>query len=132
MLAPDLRPSLTDWRDNPRQRGRQKYHNVRCVHQGLTFDSKAELKRWLDLSMLLKAREIKDLRRQVPYLLIPKTARPSGGHERECTYIADFVYVDRNGRTVVEDVKGAVTPEFRLKRKLMLFVHGVEVREVKA
>ncbi len=46
--------------------------------------------------------------------------------------LADFVYVDANGRQVVEDVKGAVTPEFRLKRKLMLWRHGIEVKEVRS
>lgn len=126
------RPSLTDWRDNPRQRRHEKYANVRCEHNGEKFDSKAELRRWLDLCLLAKAREITKLERQVPFLLIPKTARPSGGHERECSYIADFVYVDRTGRRVVEDVKGCATPEYRLKRKLMLHLHGVEIREVKA
>ena len=69
--------NLTDWRDKFRATRPGRSPQRRCVHQGLTFDSKAELKRWLDLTMLLKAREIKDLRRQVPYLLIPKTARPA-------------------------------------------------------
>jgi hypothetical protein len=47
-------------------------------------------------------------------------------------YLADFVYLTKEGARVVEDVKGAVTPEFRLKRKLMLHVHKIEVQEVRS
>lgn len=126
------RPSLTDWLDNPRARRSGKYNNEHCEVDGEKFDSKAEAKRWCELRLLAKAREITDLKRQVPYLLVPKTARPSGGFERECSYVADFTYTDRTGRSVVEDVKGATTPEFVIKRKLMLHLHGIEVRLVKA
>ena len=58
--------------------------------------------------------------------------RPSGGWERETKYLADFAYRTKDGTIVVEDVKGAVTPEFRLKRKLMLHVHGIEVQEIRS
>lgn len=126
------RPSIIDWRGAPRQRRHEKYRNVRCEHEGQRFDSRAELRRWLALLLLQRAGEISELRRQVPFVLIPKQRRPSGGHERECSYVADFVYVDRRGQRVVEDVKGAVTPEYRLKRKLLLHVHGIEIREVAA
>lgn len=127
------RPSISDWRDNPRQKRHEKYQNVRCEHDGMKFDSKAELKRWLELQVMLRAKLIGKLERQVPYQLIPATKRPSGGAERACSYIADFRYVDLERKcVVVEDVKGAVTPEFRIKRKLMLHVHGIEIREVKA
>lgn len=132
MIPIDMRPSLADWRDNPRARRAGKYNNKVQQFEGMTFDSTAELNRFLHLRILVRAKEITKLRRQVPYLLIPKTARPSGGSERECTYLADFVYVDRTGVEVVEDVKGAVTPEFVIKRKLMLHLHGIEIRLVKA
>ncbi len=66
------------------------------------------------------------------FVLIPRLTRPSGGVERETAYLADFVYLDEAGHRVVEDVKGAATPEYRLKRKLMLHVHGIEIREIKA
>lgn len=131
MIPIGLRPNLAAMRDTPRVRGGAKYSNVRTEHDGMMFDSKAELKRWLELQILERIGEVKDLKRQVPYLLIPKTPRPSGGHERECSYVADFTYTDRRGRAIVEDVKGAATPEYRIKRKLMLFVHGIEVLEVK-
>lgn len=124
---------LAAMRDQPRQREDRKYRNVVVeTDDGLRFDSKAEHRRWCYLQQLAKAREITDLRRQVPFELIPAQVRPSGGKERPTVYVADFVYVDRTGLQVVEDVKGASTPEYRLKRKLMLWRHGVEVREVRA
>lgn len=129
------RPSLTTLRDNPaekRQRRGQKYGNQKVTDQGITFDSKAEHKRWVYLCMLAKTGEIRDLQRQVPFELIPATPKPRGGIERPTIYLADFVYLDKAGKQIVEDVKGAVTPEFRLKRKLMLFRHGIEIHEVRS
>ena len=129
------RPSLTAMRDAPAEKVRrtQKYGNQKVVDKGITFDSKAEHKRWAYLVMLEKAKEIRDLRLQVPFELIPAQVSPSGKKERPTVYLADFTYIDaRTGKTIVEDVKGAVTPEFRLKRKLMLHVHGIEVQEVRS
>jgi hypothetical protein len=68
----------------------------------------------------------------VPFELIPAQVSPSGKRERPTMYLADFVYRTADGIEVVEDVKGAVTPEFRLKRKLMLWRHGIEVKEVRS
>lgn len=127
--------STTVMRDAPaeRSRGGQKYGNVKVEDGGITFDSKAEHKHWLYLKLRQRAGEITDLRLQVPYELIPAQARPSGGKERPTTYIADFVYVEvKTGRTVVADVKGASTPEYRLKRKLLLWRHGIEILEIRS
>ena len=73
---------------------------------------------------------ISNLREQVKYVLIP-TQRDSQGNllERECSYYADFVY-DKNGVTVVEDTKGFRTKEYTIKRKLMLHVHGISIKEI--
>lgn len=121
-------------RDAPAEKARrsQKYGNTKVVDGGITFDSKAEHKRWQYLVLLQKAREISDLQLQVPFVLIPAQVAPSGKKERATVYIADFAYVTSAGIRIVEDVKGAVTPEFRLKRKLMLHVHGIEVREIRS
>lgn len=128
------RPSVTAMRDSPaeRQRRAQKYGNEKVLDKGITFDSKAEHKRWQYLALMERAKEIKDLRLQVSFELIPAQVSPSGKKERPTVYIADFVYRYKDNSTVVEDVKGAVTPEFRLKRKLMLYVHGIEVKEVRS
>ena len=50
--------------------------------------------------------------------------------EKECSYIADFVYKDKDGKTIVEDTKGFRTETYLIKRKLMLFIHGVKIHEV--
>ena len=73
---------------------------------------------------------ITDLRRQVPFTLIPSQKGADGKViEYPVKYIADFVYTE-NGKTVVEDVKGYKTPEYIIKRKLMLQVHGIRIKEV--
>ena len=102
-----------------------KYNNTRIRVDGRLFDSKAEAARWQELSLLERAGEITELERQVEYELIPKQKG-----ERAVKYIADFRYVDHEGKTVVEDTKGVKTPVWIIKRKLMLRVHGIRVREV--
>lgn len=126
--------SLTDMRDKPVERKKRdkKYGNTMVTDGALKFDSKAEHKRWQFLVMMEKGKEIKSLRLQVPYELIPAQTTPSGKSVRPTVYVADFVYVTKGGKTIVEDVKGAVTPEFRLKRKLMLERHGIEIQEVRS
>lgn len=91
---------------------------------GQVFDSVKEYHRWCDLRLLERAGRISDLKRQVSYELIPKQ-----DGERACTYAADFVYKDADGKTVVEDTKGYRTEVFRLKKKLMLWVHGIKIKE---
>jgi hypothetical protein len=91
---------------------------------GQVFDSHREYQRWCELRLLERAGRITDLHRQVTYLLIPKQEG-----ERACSYVADFVYME-NGKTVVEDTKGFRTKDYIIKRKLMLYVHGIQIREV--
>ena len=102
-----------------------KYNNTKIRVDGRLFDSKAESARWLELLLLERVGEITELERQVEYELIPKQKG-----ERAVKYIADFRYVDHEGKTVVEDTKGVKTPVWIIKRKLMLRVHGIRVREV--
>ena len=118
-----------------------KYRNEKVrTKDGETYDSRKEFRRAKELELLERAGEISNVRRQVKYTLIPaqrgpEEIGPRGGKrpgpllERECSYIADFVY-EENGETVVEDVKGIRTPEYKIKRKLMLWIHGIRIREV--
>lgn len=87
------------------------------------FDSQRELKRWEELRLLERAGKITNLRRQVPYELIPKS-----GRLRKIVFVADFVY-EENGKEVVEDSKGFRNRLYMLKWRLMLWVHGIEVLE---
>ena len=95
-----------------------------------TFDSKHEADIYTELSLQERAGEISNLQIQVPYELIPTQKAPSGKTYRNCKYIADFVYRDKDGNTVVCDAKGYRTKEYSIKRKLMLLMHGIEISEV--
>lgn len=106
-----------------------KYHAKKTELDGITFDSRKEAQRYAELKLLERSGAIHNLQRQVRYELIPAQKKDGKTIERACHYIADFVY-EENGKTVVEDVKGFRTKEYVLKRKLMLQVHGIEVREV--
>lgn len=106
------------------------------------YDSKKEHRRANELKLMQSAGLISDLREQVPYELIPaqygKGISPRTGEpknrmclERSCRYVADFVYRDNEtGDVVVEDVKGMRTKEYVIKRKLMLFRHGIKIKEI--
>lgn len=106
------------------------------------FDSKREWRRYGELTQLMRACKITDLQCQVKYVLIPAQREPDiigprGGRkpgkliEHECSYVADFVYHDLStGETVVEDTKGFRTKDYIIKRKLMLWVHGIRIHEV--
>jgi hypothetical protein len=123
-----------------------KYGNQKVVYDGIEFDSRREMYRYMDLSFLVRAGAISDLKRQVAFELIPvqrekstkvykkgrKKGQPIEGKviEKAVTYIADFVYKDNaTGQTVVEDVKGTRTKDYVIKRKLMLYIHGIKIRE---
>lgn len=122
----------------------KKYHNKKIKVDGIIFDSKKEAVRYKELKILEKAGIIHDVQRQVKYVLIPAQYEPTSSVyvkgnnkgkpkkgkliERECAYYADFVYT-ANGETVVEDTKGVKTPEYIIKRKLMLYVHNIKIKE---
>lgn len=105
-----------------------KYHNRKVTRDGETFDSVKEYRRFCELRLLERAGAVTDLRRQVKFELIPAQRIDGKVVERACSYVADFVYQE-NGQQVVEDAKGMRTQEYRLKRKLMLWVHGIRIRE---
>lgn len=100
---------------------------------GKIFDSQAEAFRYQELLLLQRAKQISDLKTQVEYVLIPAQKENGKVIERKCSYIADFVY-NENGKTVVEDVKGyrggATYEIFKIKRKLMLHVYGIKIKEI--
>ena len=107
-----------------------KYNSKKTVVDGQKFDSKKEARRYQELLLLEKAGEIKNLSRQVKFVLIPSQRDENGKVvERECSYKADFTY-EEGIKTVVEDVKGFRTKEYIIKRKLMLYQYGIRLREV--
>lgn len=116
-------------------RKRNKYH----AQASGGYDSRKEHRRANELRLLQRAGLISNLREQVRFELIPAQYGACGKDfkgretrvllERPCSYIADFVYTDSSGNTVVEDTKGVRTKEYIIKRKLMLHVHGIRITE---
>lgn len=121
-----------------------KYKNNKCIVDGIVFDSRREARRYRELMLMQAAGKISRLQRQVKYVLIPAQYLPTGEvykrgekkgqpklkqAEQECAYIADFAYYE-DGKMVVEDTKGMRTRDYIIKRKLMLYVHGIKIREV--
>lgn len=124
-----------------------KYGNKKVVIDGEIFDSKREARRYQELKLLERCGAIYNLKRQVTYELIPaqrekstrvytkgrKKGQPIEGKviEKAVTYIADFVYKDNvAGKEIVEDTKGMRTRDYIIKRKLMLYIHGIKIQEV--
>lgn len=104
---------------------KSKYHAKPVTVDGIRFDSKREAERWQQLLLLYRAGEISNLRRQVPYVLIPKS-----DYGRDIVYRADFVYVDKSCIEIVEDAKGFKTDIYRLKKRLMAEKYGIIIKEV--
>ena len=125
-----------------------KYKSRKTILHGIKFDSMKEARRYQELLLLERAGAIHDLQRQVKFELIPAQYEeiPTGEFykrgdrkgqpkmkrvcvEESVNYIADFVYHE-NGVKVVEDTKGVKTKDYIIKRKLMLWVHKIKIKEV--
>lgn len=102
---------------------RSKYNNQRVVLDGYTFDSQAEARRYRELCLLYDAGEITDLAVHPKYPLVVNG-------QVVANYLADFSYTVADGREVVEDVKGVRTDVYRLKRKLVRALYGIDIVEV--
>lgn len=109
-----------------------KFGNRKVEIDGITFDSQHEASRWRELKWVEAAGEISHLERQVPYELIPTIRDEKTGKviQRSVSYVADFVYQTANGEWIVEDAKGYRTEAYKIKKKLMLWRHGIRIVEV--
>lgn len=108
-----------------------KYRNKHVTVDNILFDSVREARRYTELKLLQKGGYITGLQLQVPFELLPSQRDGNGKVvERKVKYIADFVYTDKAGQMVVEDAKGCKTEVYLLKKKLMRYVHGIEIKEV--
>lgn len=130
------------------KRSYSKYRAKKVTVDGIDFDSQKEANRYQELKLLEKDGKIKNLKLQVPFVLVPtqfeeiviytpkrhKEKKVKKVVERMAQYFADFTYYDENGNYVVEDAKGyrgSVAYElFKLKKKLMLKEYGIKVVEV--
>lgn len=119
-------------RNNNKFNAEYDYRNIGS--KTVRFASKNEARHYDELRLMERAGQIHDLRRQVRYVLIPAQRDPKGKLiERQAVYTADFVYKDNRGREIVEDAKSPPTrkeKDYILRRKLMLWVHGIRIREI--
>ena len=101
-----------------------KYFAKKTVAMGLKFDSRWEAERWGQLKAMERAGIVTQLERQIKYELCVNDVKI-------CSYIADFRYLleEENGlfKLVVEDAKGVLTPEFKLKKKMMKAIHNIDI-----
>ena len=108
----------------------RKYGNRKVQIDGYTFDSAAEARRYGELRLLEQAGEIEDIRVHWPYEMVVEGVT---GPMHICTYEADFVYMPKHHREWVgEDVKGKATDVYKLKKKLLRALWGLEITEIEA
>lgn len=108
-----------------------KYHAKRVTQGGISFDSKAEARRWQELQILENAGEIKYLRAH-PRYTIWTGFNPASGKREKIDYIPDFEYQEA-GRLICEDVKSrpTITAVFRMKAKMFRCAYpDIELRIV--
>ena len=102
---------------------KSKYGNKKTIVDGINFSSKGEARRYLQLKLLERSGHSKNMQLQVRYHIVINGLKV-------CTYIADFVYFSiADGITIVEDFKGMRTPVYKLKKKLMKSVLGIDIFE---
>jgi len=105
-----------------------KYSAKKTVLDGIEFDSRKEANRYAELKVMERAGVIRNLKLQEEFELIPRC-----GKERPAKYHADFSYtIAATGERVVEDVKSRATKtkDYILRRKLMNWRHGIQIKEV--
>lgn len=100
------------------QKKESKYKNKKIDSPDGKFDSKYEYEEWIRLKLLERGHIISDLRRQVPFEIIP-TIRTTADTLCCIKYVADFVYLE-NGLTKIVDTKGFETPEYKIKKRLLI------------
>lgn len=101
---------------------RSKYGNKKTTIDGIVFDSKKEAKRYCELKILERAKQISKLELQRPFNIEVNGAKV-------CKYVCDFYYLNTDGVPVIEDCKGFKTATYRLKKKLMRAVYEIEILE---
>ena len=130
-----LRMTMREFQERFGQKPKaRKYKNEPIEIDGHKFPSLHEANRYCELVLMQNAGKIFNLRVQVRYELIPTQYedrfRKKGVIERSVTYIADFTYNNEDRELIVEDAKGYRTREYIIKRKLMLWVHKIRIKEV--
>ncbi|WP_392435338.1 DUF1064 domain-containing protein [Finegoldia magna] len=110
-----------------------KYRAKKTVVDGIKFDSKREAERYCELKLLEKAKEIRNLVLQPRFLLQDEFFDKNEIKHKKIEYVADFMYIDKCGKTIVEDVKGVLTDVYKIKKKMFLkkYDDQYEFREIR-
>lgn len=126
------------------RKNNNKYRNKKVEYQGITFDSKKEMQRYVVLKEAENAGIISDLKLQVKYILIPAVKEEYIEHlktkdkiktrtlQHPVTYTCDFQYI-KDGKTIIEDVKASpkmIPKEFILKEKMMFALKGIRIKKI--
>jgi hypothetical protein len=102
-----------------------KFSARRVEVDGVVFDSKREARRYRQLQLLERAGEIRELARQVAFVIHAHGGQVVG------RYVADFAYTSvATGARAIEDAKGMRTPVYKLKKRLVEAEYGIEIVEV--
>ena len=97
-----------------------KYKNKKTMVDGIKFDSEMESHYYIYLKQLKEIGEVVDFVLQPTYLL-QEGFNLNGKRIRPITYKADFKVIYKDGHEEVIDVKGKITEEFKIKRKMLLY-----------
>lgn len=120
--------------DKPKASNRNKFNAQKVELYGMTFDSKKERRRYIELKAMQQRGEITKLEHHTKFELVPKTKLEGEKRTKPAVrYYADFTYYNGEGKYIVEDVKSAATrklPSYRTKKHLMKTVHGIDIKEV--
>ncbi|MGV0886004.1 DUF1064 domain-containing protein [Acinetobacter venetianus] len=120
--------------DKPKSAKRNKFNAQKVDLDGMTFDSKKEHKRYIELKAMQQRGEIFELEHHTKFELAPKIKLEGGKRAKPALrYFADFTYYNIKGEYIVEDVKSAATRKlasYRTKKHLMSTVHGISITEV--
>lgn len=112
---------------------RNKYNAKKRTIDGHNFPSKREAERYCELKLLLKAGEIRNLVLQPRFLLQEEFIDKNGVKHRKIEYVADFLYIDKDDKAIVEDVKGVLTEVYKIKKKMFLKIYDeqYDFREIR-
>lgn len=101
-----------------------KYHNKKVIYNGIKFDSKKEMKRYIELKLLEKNGVISNLKLQPKFLLQPSYINAENKKIKAIYYIADFMYYDNKAKKcIIEDTKGMKTDVYKLKKKIFEYIY---------
>ncbi|WP_436897737.1 DUF1064 domain-containing protein [Acinetobacter gyllenbergii] len=134
MSIDQYRREILKQSDKPNASKRNKFNAQKVELDGMTFDSKKEYKRYIELKAMQQCGEITRLEHHTKFELAPKTKIEGEKRAKPAIrYFADFTYYIITGERIVEDVKSAATRKlasYRTKKHLMNTVHGISITEI--